>query len=207
MVIVLNRKSLENFELELVAEEDVEITTEYVILQGTRQQTATVPEDGEALEAEQEQQRLIYGLWIFAEPPPSSTAHMREVNAKLIQDCAARAEASRKATMARDSGQDNGHAARLSTTMRNALAGIDGELAAERMSRGSSTAGRQGLDFGRQEAQHWWQPAEMQHGGQSSGVLGGSDGALDQSTASAGGDVLGDLFRRARHAQRSEAAG
>ncbi|KAK4891867.1 hypothetical protein LTR27_009566 [Elasticomyces elasticus] len=48
-VVMLNRKSLDNFEAELTSADDVEITPEYVILQ------ATGP-DGRA---------VLYGIWIF----------------------------------------------------------------------------------------------------------------------------------------------
>ncbi len=48
--------------------------------------------DGQ-VEREESTKLIIYGLWIFAEPPPSSTAEMRTINARVIQDCAARAEA------------------------------------------------------------------------------------------------------------------
>jgi len=80
-IVVLNRRGLENFQTELSSGEDVEITDEFVILQVKK--------------AEGETQ--IYGLWIFAEPPPASTAQARVVNAQLIESCAKLAEASRKA--------------------------------------------------------------------------------------------------------------
>ncbi|KAJ9642940.1 hypothetical protein H2199_004462 [Coniosporium tulheliwenetii] len=80
-VLVLNRRGLENFESELVRSEDVEITEEYVILQ-------VKDEEGNP---------EIMGLWIFSEPPPSSTANMRALTAQIIQDCTTAAEASRRA--------------------------------------------------------------------------------------------------------------
>ncbi len=78
-VLVLNRRGLENFELELLDSDDVDITEEYVILQKH--------DDGDVPKA--------YGLWIFSEPKPSSTAHAREVNAKIIEECALRAKRGR----------------------------------------------------------------------------------------------------------------
>jgi len=66
--------------MELERSEDVEQTEEYVILQ--------IEENGAP---------TIYGLWIYAEPPPSSTANARVINAQIIEDCAAQAEQSRKA--------------------------------------------------------------------------------------------------------------
>lgn len=78
-VMILNRRGLENFTAELCHGDDVEITPEYVILR-----------------VGSEQEPVIYGLWIFSEPPPSSTANTRELNAQIIQDCAVQAETSRK---------------------------------------------------------------------------------------------------------------
>jgi hypothetical protein len=77
-VVILNRRGLENFEAELKSKDDIEITDEYVILKG-----------------EGDEGPIIYGLWIFAEPPPSSTADCRIANAAVIQECASRAESSR----------------------------------------------------------------------------------------------------------------
>ena len=78
-VFVLNRRGLDNFKLELLDSDDVDITEEYVILQEHN--------DEDAITA--------YGLWIFTEPEPSSTAHAKEVNAKIIEECALRAEKGR----------------------------------------------------------------------------------------------------------------
>ena len=79
-VVVLNRRGLENFAMELLSADDVEITEEYVILQN-RENSDNEPG--------------IIGLWIFTEPPPSSTAEARAVNAQLIKACAAQAESRR----------------------------------------------------------------------------------------------------------------
>ncbi|KAI9712878.1 MAG: hypothetical protein M1812_006747 [Candelaria pacifica] len=86
-VMLLNRRGLENFEAELLKGADVEITEDYVILRAN---------DGEH----------IYGLWIFSEPEPSSTANTRAINAQIIQDCALRAEASTRSVM-QNSQQEN----------------------------------------------------------------------------------------------------
>jgi hypothetical protein len=77
-VIILNRKSLDNFIVELVSAESVEITDSYVILQDTGA-------DG----VEQ-----IYGLWIFSEENIKPTT--QEVVAMAIEECALRAEEGRK---------------------------------------------------------------------------------------------------------------
>lgn len=86
-VTLLNRRGLENFEAELLKGSDVEITEEYIILRVN---------DGEQ----------IYGLWIFSEPEPSSTANTRAINAQIIHDCALRAEASTKSVI-QNSQQEN----------------------------------------------------------------------------------------------------
>ena len=78
-VIVLNRRGLENFSIELRSTNDVEITEEYVILQSERD---GVPQ--------------VHGLWVFCEPPPASTSQQREATARKIQECAARGELGRK---------------------------------------------------------------------------------------------------------------
>lgn len=74
-VVILNRKSLDNFITELVSGEDIEITEQYVILQ-------ILGEDGTP---------SIYGLWIFEDG--SGT---KEIMASAIQECAMRAEQARE---------------------------------------------------------------------------------------------------------------
>ncbi|KAL0262150.1 hypothetical protein SLS55_003589 [Diplodia seriata] len=79
-VIVFNRRSMEKFSVELKSADDVELTDDYVILQSQH-------EDGSL---------QIFGLWIFTEPHPSSTARAREINAEIIKQCAALVDNSRK---------------------------------------------------------------------------------------------------------------
>ncbi|TKA82434.1 hypothetical protein B0A49_00033 [Cryomyces minteri] len=92
-VVILNRRGMDNFEMELLDEEDVEVTDEYVILQVAAESEGEG--EGRGTEAEGKAGVKVYGLWIFSEPAPSSTALMREVNARIIQDCAALAQNSR----------------------------------------------------------------------------------------------------------------
>jgi hypothetical protein len=73
--VILNRRGLDNFYLELTSSEDMEITDPYVILQGDQ----------------------VYGLWIFADPPPASTANCRAETAEKMMAIADRARASREA--------------------------------------------------------------------------------------------------------------
>ncbi|KAF2142883.1 uncharacterized protein K452DRAFT_286512 [Aplosporella prunicola CBS 121167] len=89
-VIILNRRGLDNFITELKSPDNVDVTDEYIILQ-------VAGKDGAP---------QIYGLWIFAEPPPSSTATARTMNANTICGCAERAESSRVAAE-----QQQGHQA------------------------------------------------------------------------------------------------
>ncbi|KAF2715147.1 PH domain-like protein [Pleomassaria siparia CBS 279.74] len=74
-VVILNRRSLDNFAMELTSEAEMEITDEYVILQGDQ----------------------VYGLWIFSEPPPSSTANTRVETAEKIKALATQAAETRRA--------------------------------------------------------------------------------------------------------------
>ncbi|KIW09401.1 uncharacterized protein PV09_00295 [Verruconis gallopava] len=83
-VVILNRRGFENYEQELRSSDDVELTSEYVILKGQSR-------DGED---------VVYGLWIFAEPG-ASTAGAREENAQEISRCAVEAEESRRLAMER----------------------------------------------------------------------------------------------------------
>jgi hypothetical protein len=73
-LIILNRKSMENFELDIVSMDNIEITTEYVIVQ--------VPDE--------EGTPQIYGIWIYSDETQVPDA--REVIAAMIVDCATRAE-------------------------------------------------------------------------------------------------------------------
>lgn len=73
--VILNRRGLDNFYLELTSSEEMEITDPYVILQGDQ----------------------VYGLWIFADPPPASTANCRVETAEKMMEIADRARLSREA--------------------------------------------------------------------------------------------------------------
>ncbi|MCJ1361388.1 mRNA-decapping enzyme 1B [Acarospora aff. strigata] len=93
-VIVLNRRGLSNFQVDLQHGEDVQLTNDYVILR--------VYDDEAGIQN-------IYGLWIFSEPPPSSTANTRVITAQIIRDCATQAETSRKITEDQQGESTNGH--------------------------------------------------------------------------------------------------
>ncbi|KAH3906663.1 hypothetical protein HBI56_229600 [Parastagonospora nodorum] len=74
-VVILNRKGLDNFYLELTSSDDMEISEPYIIVQGDE----------------------VYGLWIFADPPPATTANSLAETAEKIMEIADRAKASRDA--------------------------------------------------------------------------------------------------------------
>jgi Dcp1-like decapping family len=78
-VIILNRRGLDNFAWELRSPDSVETSTEFIILSG---------DEGEE----------TYGLWVFTEPPPSSTSQMREITAEILVECARRSANSIRAT-------------------------------------------------------------------------------------------------------------
>ncbi len=75
-VVIYNRRGLDNFYLDLTSSDDMEITDPYVILQG---------------------EEVVYGIWIFADPPPASTANCRVETAQKMMDIADKAKASREA--------------------------------------------------------------------------------------------------------------
>ncbi|KAF3049657.1 hypothetical protein E8E11_008602 [Didymella keratinophila] len=74
-VAILNRRGLDNFYLELTSEEEMEFNDPYVILQGDQ----------------------VYGIWVFADPPPASTADCRTDTANRILQAAEKARLSREA--------------------------------------------------------------------------------------------------------------
>ncbi|KAF2730325.1 PH domain-like protein [Polyplosphaeria fusca] len=74
-VVMLNRRGLENFAQELTSDAAIEISGEYVIVQGEK----------------------VYGIWIFSDPPPASTSNMRIETQEILQRLAKQAEESKKA--------------------------------------------------------------------------------------------------------------
>lgn len=99
---VLNRRGLNNFDLPLTDCDNVEITEEYVILKADESPEGEKGENGIADPMNPQHGRAangsnspadvrIYGLWIYSEPPPNSTAETRTINAQLILECAAHA--------------------------------------------------------------------------------------------------------------------
>ncbi|EZF75334.1 hypothetical protein H105_03109 [Trichophyton soudanense CBS 452.61] len=97
-VFLLNRRGMNNFDVKLSTGDDIEITEDYVILKVDEQDDSApqTPEKG-AVMTSPGIKAMIYGIWIFSEPPPSSTADARTLNAQVIKECAVYAGESRKA--------------------------------------------------------------------------------------------------------------
>ena len=102
---VVNRRGLDNFDLPLTDGENVEITEEYVILKADESAEGEAGQNGIAdplhpqnLSKNQHGTNnvRIYGLWIYSEPPPNSTAESRTINAQMILECATHARESMK---------------------------------------------------------------------------------------------------------------
>lgn len=90
-VFILNRRGMQNFETRLRDGDDVQLTDQYVILR------VDGKDDLNRIEAVQaDGQQSIYGIWIFSEPPPSSTAETRDLNSRIIKECAVHGGQSRK---------------------------------------------------------------------------------------------------------------
>lgn len=69
--ILLNRQGLDNFVLELTSARDVEIAGEFIIMRDEGQ---------------------VWGVWVFEEAEPSSTAGLREELGTLLKVCTGRLE-------------------------------------------------------------------------------------------------------------------
>lgn len=100
---VLNRRGLQNFDLPLTDGENVELTEEYVILKADESTEGDTSTNGIADPLNPQSQQngsangvRIYGLWIYSEPPPNSTAETRTINAQMIRECAVHAGQSLK---------------------------------------------------------------------------------------------------------------
>ncbi|RDW74311.1 Dcp1 family protein [Aspergillus mulundensis] len=174
-VFVLNRRGLNNFDLPLTHGDNVELTEEYIIL---KSDSTSDPSN-----ARPSSDVRIYGLWVFSEPPPSSTAETRNINAQVIRECAVMAGHSLKLARERlEAARQNGlHAA--ATAASTTIDPLD-EV------QGSAPMGRQiSLRdlFGQERAQDdgWSVRAHSQ-----------PTQAQPEPAASESQDVLGDLFRR-----------
>lgn len=181
-VFVLNRRGLNNFDIELTDGENVEITEEYVILKADETETEDSGGDGN--------NSRIYGLWIFSEPPPNSTAETRTLNAQVIKECAVHAGESLK--LARE---------RLEVELQNdmnAAAEQEGVYTSVPMGRQISLKDL----FGQQRAQDDAWSVRVHSPGHTAAQQGQylpqqAQPPVQPTPAEPGRDVLGDLFRRA----------
>lgn len=96
-VVVLNRRGLDNFILHLKSAEDVDVSGEYIILQGNGADNLG---NGNADE------QKVYGLWIFQEEQ-GSTKGVREACGRCVVECAEKAGKDRGTGIM--DGQSNGY--------------------------------------------------------------------------------------------------
>ncbi|KAJ5191829.1 Dcp1-like decapping [Penicillium cinerascens] len=221
---VLNRRGLQNFDLPLTDSENVELTEEYVILKADE---ATDGEKGtngiaDPLNPQGGRQNgnstdvRIYGIWIYSEPPPNSTADIRIVNAQMIRDCATHAGQSLKLARKRlEELRQNG--------MHVAAAAAEMQAPPLEEAQASAPMGRQmSLKdiFGQQRAQddawsvraHHISP-DQQHMQMYQSMMTPQGQPQDQHQpppppqAQVHPDVLGDLFRRAGFAYQGGGQG
>ena len=79
-VMILNRRGLDNFRLEITGGASVEVADDIVIFQS--EATGTMQ---------------IHGFWVYSEPSPSSTSQHREGFANTIRQCSEEVERSQQA--------------------------------------------------------------------------------------------------------------
>ncbi|KAL4981165.1 hypothetical protein BDW66DRAFT_4266 [Aspergillus desertorum] len=174
-VFVLNRRGLNNLDLPLTDGDNVEITEEYIIL---KSDSSSDPSNARATG-----DIRIYGLWVFSEPPPSSTSETRNINAQVIRECASMAGQSLKLARERlkAARQDGLHATATATS--GTIDPLDEVQADVPMGRQISLRDL----FGRERMQDdsWSVRAHSQ-----------SAQGQPASPATEQQDILGDLFRR-----------
>ncbi|KAE8381372.1 hypothetical protein BDV26DRAFT_84125 [Aspergillus bertholletiae] len=186
-VFVLNRRGLHNFDVPLTEGDNVEITEEYVILKVDNDSGLGV--DNNNGMNEKGADLRIYGLWIYSEPPPNSTAETRSINAQVIRECAIHAGQSLKLARERlEATRQNGlHAAAAAAA--STIDPVDEVQSSVAMGRQVSLRDL----FGQQRAQDdGWSTTAHQVGPQ-----GWHQPVMSGSPPQPQPDVLGDLFRRA----------
>ncbi|ODM15480.1 hypothetical protein SI65_09083 [Aspergillus cristatus] len=182
---VLNRRGLNNLDIPLTDGENVEITEEYVILKSDEEAVDANGRNGNGGNpAGGNGDVRIYGLWIYSEPPPNSTAQTRTINAQMIRECAVHAGHSLRIARERlEASQQNGlhMAAEAATTTAAPLEEVQSSVP---MGRQVSLKDL----FGQQRAQDdGWTVRAHQFGVE----------WPQQPPQPQQQDVLGDLFRRA----------
>ncbi|OJJ95279.1 hypothetical protein ASPACDRAFT_36633 [Aspergillus aculeatus ATCC 16872] len=206
-VFVLNRRGLNNFDLPLTDGDNVEITEEYIILKSDLAPEVPSGNGGNGGDIR------IYGLWIYSEPPPNSTAETRNINAQMIRECAVHAGESLKLARERvEATRQNGMHVAAATAAVAATTGAPLEEVSTSVAMGRQVSLKD--LFGQQRAQddgwsvraHQIAPADWQHAPPPPSQPGpgpGPGSGPGPAQAPAGAvpalqqDVLGDLFRRA----------
>ena len=189
-VLVLNRRGLQNFEAQLSDGEDVKITEDYVILRvadGRTPGSHDVHNIENKVDDSSSNPEFIYGLWIFSEPPPSSTAETRELNSKAIKEFATQGAQSRKAAVERQKQGQNAPQQTAGEYQPQGAGPLGGQVSLQAL-------------FEQQRAQdsqwsvhaHGQQPTVANPAASAPPAMPTSD-----SQDKAGNDVLGDLFRKA----------
>lgn len=97
-VVVLNRRGLDNFMLHLKSAEEVDVTDEYIIVQGN---------GADNLGNGSVDEKKVYGLWIFEEEQ-GSTKGVRGACGRCIVECAGRGATERG--IGTSDGRSNGYA-------------------------------------------------------------------------------------------------
>ncbi|PWY72905.1 PH domain-like protein [Aspergillus heteromorphus CBS 117.55] len=216
-VFVLNRRGLTNFDLPLTDAENVEITDEYIILKtdinpdgtgaanGYNNTTTSPNNNGSSSNGNSGKvgDIRIYGLWIYSEPAPNSTAEARSINAQVIRECAGHAGESMKVAKERlEASRQNGlHVAAAAASVTPApLEEVQESVPMGRQVSLKDLFGVQrAQDDGWTTRAHQLGPGEWQQQQQQQPQPPGMAGAGPAPTPpqQRQQDVLGDLFRRA----------
>lgn len=205
-VFVLNRRGLDNFDLPLTDGENVELTDEYVIVKadqgdengenGIADPLHLPPQNNghSNIHTNNPANVRIYGLWIYSEPPPNSTAETRTINAQMIRECAVHAGHSRKLAQERlEAMRQNGlHvAAAAASTQARPLEGMQSSVPMGRQISLKDLFGQQrAQDDGWSVRAHHLGPGEQQ-------PPAAYQGMAQPPPPPSQSDVLGNLFRRA----------
>ncbi|KAB8067141.1 hypothetical protein BDV29DRAFT_101921 [Aspergillus leporis] len=191
-VFVLNRRGLNNFDIPLTDGDNVEITEEYVILKVDNESGLGMESINNVNGKSASNGDLrIYGLWIYSEPPPNSTAETRSINAQVIRECAVHAGQSLKLARERlEATRQNGlHAAAAAAA--STAAPVDELQTSVPMGRQVSLRDL----FGQQRAQDDGWSTRAHHLGPQEWHQPAMGGPVPNPQPQQ--DVLGNLFRRA----------
>ncbi|OQE40259.1 hypothetical protein PENCOP_c006G03890 [Penicillium coprophilum] len=223
---VLNRRGLNNFDLPLTDRENVEITDDYVILKAEESPQGESGQNGIADPLHPQNvpnnqtatnNVRIYGLWIYSEPPPNSTAESRTINAQMILECATHAGESLKLARERLEAmrQNSLHlAAAAASTKAPPMEEIQAGVPMGRQISLKDLFGQQrAQDDGWSVRAHHVGPEQHQQHQQPYPQQPNYQHMIPQQMPSpapppqAQSDVLGDLFRRAGLAQQGNGQG